>query len=142
MSAATTRRNGAAPAAPTIDLDALSAPVLGLPEAPVSLSLRTPYRGREVQVTIRGTEDAVAFQRLDAVLAWLDAMGETPTAVSATEASVRTSATVTDGQAVPVCPNHNKPMRQGKYGWFCPTKIADDDGTGKAVWCKHKVAAS
>lgn len=39
----------------------------------------------------------------------------------------------------PMCPTHNKPMKAGQRGgWYCPTRIADDDGTGKPVYCKQK----
>lgn len=37
----------------------------------------------------------------------------------------------------PLCPIHNKPMKPSQHGgWFCPVKIAEDDGTGKPVYCK------
>ena len=40
----------------------------------------------------------------------------------------------------PLCSTHGKPMRQSQHGgWFCPVKIADDDGTGRPVYCKQKV---
>jgi len=40
----------------------------------------------------------------------------------------------------PLCPVHNVRMKRSKYGgWYCPVKIADDDGTGKPVYCKQRV---
>jgi hypothetical protein len=45
----------------------------------------------------------------------------------------------TNGNA-PTCPTHGKPMQPSKHGggWFCPVKVADDDGTGKPVYCKQR----
>jgi hypothetical protein len=34
--------------------------------------------------------------------------------------------------SIPVCPVHGKPMREGKFGYFCATK----DAAGN--WCKEK----
>ena len=36
------------------------------------------------------------------------------------------------------CPVHNKKIRQGKYGPYCPTKVLGDDG--KERWCKGNAA--
>ena len=46
----------------------------------------------------------------------------------------------TDSQDLPPsCPTHNRPMQRGKRGdWYCPVKVADDDGTGKPVYCKQR----
>lgn len=32
----------------------------------------------------------------------------------------------------PICKVHGKPMREGKFGWFCPTKDAQGN------WCQEK----
>ena len=41
----------------------------------------------------------------------------------------------------PLCPTHNRPMKMGKGGsWYCPVKVADDDGTGRPVYCKQRKA--
>jgi hypothetical protein len=44
------------------------------------------------------------------------------------------------GQAAPpTCPTHNRQMKPGKNGgWYCSAKIAENDGTGKPVYCKQK----
>ena len=40
----------------------------------------------------------------------------------------------------PLCPTHSKPMKASKHGgWYCPVKIADDDGTGKPAYCRQRV---
>lgn len=31
----------------------------------------------------------------------------------------------------PGCPIHNKPFREGKYGWYCATKVGEG-------WCNEK----
>ena len=44
-----------------------------------------------------------------------------------------TGNTATVGQPeAPTCKAHNKPMRNGKYGWFCATKLENGG------WCKEK----
>jgi len=40
----------------------------------------------------------------------------------------------TQHSALGQCPIHHKDIIDGKYGPYCPTKVADDDG--KQVWCK------
>lgn len=35
-------------------------------------------------------------------------------------------------EKTPICPEHQKPMRSGKYGWYCPNKR--DDGS----YCRAK----
>ena len=47
------------------------------------------------------------------------------------------TAAETSGGGPPLCPIHNKPMKPSQHGgWFCPIKIADDDGSGQPVYCK------
>jgi hypothetical protein len=42
-----------------------------------------------------------------------------------------------DTGGAPLCPIHKKPMKPSQHGgWFCPVKIAEDDGSGKPVYCK------
>ena len=36
--------------------------------------------------------------------------------------------------SIPVCPVHQRPMRDGKFGFFCATKLPDGN------WCKEKVS--
>ena len=33
---------------------------------------------------------------------------------------------------IPICKIHQKPMREGKFGWYCATKDA------QGQWCKEK----
>jgi hypothetical protein len=48
-----------------------------------------------------------------------------------------TSVATPENPSAPLCPIHKKPMKQSQYGgWFCPQKVADDDGSGKPVYCK------
>ena len=35
---------------------------------------------------------------------------------------------------VPMCPKHNKPMTNGKYGWYCQSKDPDEP----KGWCRQK----
>lgn len=42
----------------------------------------------------------------------------------------------------PSCPAHGTPMRQGRKGWFCPRRVAEDDGTGRPAYCKASAPAA
>ena len=87
-----------------------------LPEAPASVNVRVTIGGREVQWTLRDTDESRLAARLEALLARYPA----PQPASP------------QGQdATPQCPEHGA-LRQGKRGWFCPTKLDDD------TWCKSK----
>lgn len=50
------------------------------------------------------------------------------------------SGTSFDG-AAPLCPAHGVAMKASKHGtgFYCSQKVADDDGTGKPVYCKQTV---
>ena len=53
------------------------------------------------------------------------------------------AAAQSNGGIAPLCPTHGTPMKASKFeggGHYCTQKIADDDGTGKAVYCKQKSA--
>lgn len=39
---------------------------------------------------------------------------------------------------IPTCAIHNKEMKQGKYGLFCPTPISRNPDGSVAEWCKYK----
>ena len=38
--------------------------------------------------------------------------------------------------SIPVCPFHGKPMREGKFGYFCAAKLPD------GTWCQQKSAGA
>ena len=43
--------------------------------------------------------------------------------------------------AAPICPTHGKAMKPSQRGgWYCPVKIAEDDGAGHPVYCKQKAS--
>jgi len=122
------RADGAALAAPTVDLAAL-------PEAPASVTVKLAYRGRDVMLTLRGLDGRSVLGRLDAALTWLEQHGATP----ATTSGPRPAA----AENAPNCPTHGRPMKQGKRGgWFCPVKLADDGGDGRALYCRARAAGA
>jgi len=86
-----------------------------LPEAPASVNVRLTISGREVQWTLRDSDEARLAERLAALLE------RYPASPPATPVADTT----------PQCPQHGA-MRTGKRGWFCPRKL--DDGS----WCKGK----
>lgn len=127
--------NGAAVmAAPLPDLTAL-------PEAPASVTVKLAYRGRDVMLTLRGLDGRSVLGRLDAALDWLEQHGATP--ATSTTTSAGPAAAAVDQVAAPTCPTHGRPMKQGKRGgWYCPAKLADDDGTGRPLYCRARAGGS
>lgn len=122
--------NGAAVlAAPLADLATL-------PEAPASVTVKVLYRGHDVMFTLRGLDGRSVLGRLDVALDWLEQHGATP----ATSTSSGSSTRPADSGPAPTCPTHGKAMKAGRNGgWFCPVKIADDDGAGKPVYCRQRI---
>jgi hypothetical protein len=101
----------AEPPTPPTQLDAPTAP---LPEAPASVNVRVLIGGREVQWTLRDTDEARLAARLETLLQHY------PVAATPTDTT-------------PQCPTHGamKPSTKGK-GWYCPVKLAD------GAWCKAR----
>jgi hypothetical protein len=128
-------------------------------EAPVSWTVRyiTP-EGFDAMLTLRGTDTktvlTTAKQAVQSMAAagckpQIGSNGHTTPATNGAEIGSNGHTTPatngaeigSNGQAVPTCPTHG-PMKQSKHGGFyCPAKIADNDGTGKPVYCKAKAGA-
>jgi hypothetical protein len=89
----------------------------GLPEAPVSITLKATLHGHEVLVTLRGVDFASVKVQVEAASQWLQAQGGQPTADT------------------PQCPTHGVAMKlnHGKDGstWHSH-RLADGS------WCKGK----
>lgn len=101
-------------------------------EAPASATLRIEYKGYDILFTLRDSTGTELLKKLEGAITHFEKLGIKP-ALNGHKA-----ATLASGDA-PNCPTHNKPMKPGqKGGWYCPTKIAEDDGTGKPVYCKQK----
>lgn len=89
--------------------------------------------GYDVLLTVRDADTSSLVKRLNLALGWLEQNGYRPTTNGA-----RTGAN--GNGAAPTCPTHNQVMKSSKHGgWFCPIKVADDDGAGRAVYCKQRV---
>ncbi len=90
------------------------APTAPLPEAPASVNVRPEVAGREVQLTLRDSDEGRLLARLDAILQ-------------------RFPAATKPADTTPQCPTHGamKPSTKGK-GWYCPVKMADGS------WCKSR----
>lgn len=91
-------------------------PVVPLPEAPVSITLKATLNGHEVMVTLRGTDFASVKAQVEAAATWLQTQSG-PTAETA-----------------PQCPKHGVPLKlnHGKNGstWY---SHRTPEG-----WCKGK----
>jgi len=132
----TTKTNGTTKGAGAVPASAI--PEAQLPEAPVSVTVKLSYRGLDTMLTMRGHTGAEVLTRLGTALDWLAEHGPAPAPTSAPAAA--TTAQVS--AAAPTCPTHGSAMRAGKNGgWFCPRKVAEDDGTGKPAYCRQRVAS-
>ena len=136
----TTNGNGRSGAAtmppPAVDLTTLAPTAPAFTEAPASVNTRVQWRGHDVQLTLRAESGAAVLGRLDAALTWLEAHGATPAAAG----GGRPPAAASGSQAAPSCPTHGRTMKAGRNGgWFCPVKVAEDDGTGRPAYCRQRV---
>jgi len=107
-----TNGQGEAPAAPAPT--PAEPPTAPLPEAPASVNVRFELGGREVQLTLRDSDEGRLLARLDVILQRF------PVATKPVDDT-------------PQCPTHGamKPSTKGK-GWYCPVKLAD------GAWCKAR----
>jgi len=104
-------------------------------EAPASINVRFTWRGFDTMLTLRDTSGKALLDKMAVALDALEKMGAEPTGYRGN------SQNNNNGEA-PLCPTHGQPMKPSKYGgWFCAVKIADDDGAGKAIYCRQKVKA-
>jgi hypothetical protein len=89
-------------------------PTAPLPEAPASVNVRFDLGGREVQLTLRDSDEGRLLARLAVILQRF------PVATKPVDTT-------------PQCPTHGamKPSTKGK-GWYCPAKLADGS------WCKGR----
>jgi len=111
-------------------------------EARFSLTTKlVDAQGLEWLVTIRDGADLEAARDAWAVASQITAglikAGATPAGANGHAPSNGNSHNGT----APLCPTHGTPMKRSQHGsgWYCSTKIAEDDGTGKPVYCKQRV---
>jgi hypothetical protein len=88
-------------------------PPAPLPEAPASVNCHLLIEGRQVQITLRDTDETRLLARLTAVLAQYPVPASTVVAAQPTGES-----------PTPQCPQHGF-LRRGKRGWYCPVKVGD-----------------
>lgn len=98
-------------------------------EAPAAASVKVlDPDGREWILTLRTATVAELLPRVSFLGEWLTSHNWTPSAPRPAPTTATTDA--------PTCPTHGCAMKQGKRGWYCPTKILDDGGDGRPVYCK------
>lgn len=121
-----------------------------LPEAPCSVTARVDFHGsKDVLLTFRGTDGRSTLTQLARALDWirsLDVPATMPvyTAAAQPAAPAPAYAAPRAPAAVGVCPTHGVALKQSKHKageWYCPQKISDDNGAGKAVYCQFKAHA-
>jgi len=98
-------------------------------EAPASVNFRAMHpSGFEIQLTLRNEKMGELIANADKLIGTLINRGWQPV-----------NHRGNDSEA-PLCPTHGKPMKPSKHGgWYCPVRIAANDGTGKPVYCKQRV---
>jgi hypothetical protein len=97
-----------------------------LPEAPASVNCYVTLGGRQVQVTLRGTDELAVLARLEVVLARYP-VAQACTTPPAPPAPTSAPAVV---EAVPTCSQHGTSLKASTKrpgSWYCPVK----DTTGK-----------
>lgn len=106
-----------------------------------TLAIEYIRHGFKHTLTLADADSSELMRRGDLALTWLQANDAQPVATPAAEAQ-RAPVAATNGNGnghAPVCPTHNTPMKPSKHGgYYCTAKVADDDGTGKAVYCRQK----
>jgi len=106
----------AAPASESTAVQASPAtPATPLPEAPASINVHLDLAGRQVQLTLRDSDEGRLLQRLEAVLQRF------PLVLKSAD------------DTTPQCPTHGpmQPSTKGK-GWYCPAKRPD------GRWCNSR----
>lgn len=117
----------------------MTEPTVTFTEAPASCTVKFYIGDYDAMLTLRDMTGQALLAKLPALLSTLGKMGATPT-YRRRDADPASNGQATNGNAQ-ICPTHGKPMKESQHGgWFCPVKIADDDGSGKPVYCKAKKA--
>ena len=102
-------------------------------EAPSSATIRCIIRGYSVLFTLRDETGRDLLPKLTAAIAALEKIG-----AQAEDHRGNGHKSHASDAGGPRCPVHGSAMTRSKHGgWFCPKRIADDDGAGKAVYCKE-----
>lgn len=102
-------------------------------EAPSSATIRCTIRGYSVLFTLRNDSGRELLPKLDAAITALEKLGAKPNGYQSAKPSG-------GDENAPMCPTHGTKMLPSQHGsgWYCPKKVADDDGTGKPVYCKQR----
>jgi hypothetical protein len=90
---------------------------------PCTLTIHAALDGFPVDIQFEGTLD-----QLPAAAARLRALGMTPPAPTAATGKAKAERVTPhyNASGAACCPTHKKPLREGKYGLYCPAKNADD----------------
>ena len=128
-----------APQSPPVETaPAPVSPAVPLPEAPASVNCHITLAGRQVQLTLRDSDEARLLQRLQAVLAQYPLPQPPPPPASQPQGQLspqQYNALAMHRPITGVCAVHNMPMhwnegKDGRKGWY---SHRTDDG-----WCKGR----
>jgi hypothetical protein len=120
---------------------------INLPEAPASATAKVKSpAGFEWLVTTRSLSLLDVMKRMKTLEEWLIKHDWEP--ANGYKPAAAPPAPATNGNAprdsVPTCPTHQVPMKPSKHKenqFYCTKVVADDDGTGKKVYCKQTATA-
>ena len=94
-----------------------------------------PREPRTVQEWIDAGTRLKALTQLDALATRLEAVTKQPTATPQTrQRAPERDSIYYDAQGQACCPVHEKPLKQGKFGWFCSCK----DPNGRNGYCDYR----
>jgi hypothetical protein len=110
-------------------------------EAPSSATVRCTLNGYSILFTLRDETGQDLLPKVQAAISALEQMGAQPEGYRGN--GHKGNGHNGNGSAgdAPLCPTHGTPMKRSKRGsgWFCPQVVADDDGTGRPVYCKQQI---
>ena len=111
-----------------------TAPAVALPEAPASVNVRLMMDGREVQLTLRDTDETRLLARLQAVLAQYPLPQPTPQVQAQPLSPAQHNAAAMHKRVTDFCPVHNVAMQEnhknGRSWW--------SHKTPEGQWCKGR----
>ncbi len=122
------------PSQPTPAQASPAVPSPTLPEAPASVNCYISIGGRQVQLTLRGTDELAVLARLAVVLAQYP-VAQACTTPPGPTAAASAPAAVQDGP--PPCPIHGTTLKESTKAigtFFCPVKDKDDGKYCQARW--------
>jgi hypothetical protein len=106
----------------------------------LTIAITCRVEGYETEITFSGDID-----QLKRIATKLAALGIEPTAphtapLNGENKPSKRVQPAYDGDGQPICPVHGKPLSEGRYGLFCPSKAKGDEAANDKGYCSLKFA--